>query len=125
WEQVPVLPPELMFLPAWVPLNPYDFACWARQTVVALTIVLTYRPVRPLAFELDELRGPEPWSAPRAKSITDRVLLALDRVLHAYHHRSLSWLRKLALARAERWIADRQEADGSWGGIQPPWVYSL
>ena len=26
---------------------------------------------------------------------------------------------------AERWILDHQEADGSWGGIQPPWVYSL
>jgi len=24
-----------------------------------------------------------------------------------------------------RWIEERQEADGSWGGIQPPWVYSL
>ena len=29
------------------------------------------------------------------------------------------------MARAERWIVRRQEADGSWGGIQPPWVYSL
>ena len=27
--------------------------------------------------------------------------------------------------RAERWIVQRQEADGSWGGIQPPWVYSM
>ena len=30
-----------------------------------------------------------------------------------------------SLGRAERWIIKRQEADGSWGGIQPPWVYSL
>ena len=29
------------------------------------------------------------------------------------------------MRRAERWILQRQEADGSWGGIQPPWVYSL
>jgi squalene-hopene/tetraprenyl-beta-curcumene cyclase len=34
-------------------------------------------------------------------------------------------LRRIAMARAERWIVRRQEADGSWGGIQPPWVYSL
>jgi squalene-hopene/tetraprenyl-beta-curcumene cyclase len=34
-------------------------------------------------------------------------------------------LRRLALARATEWIVRRQEADGSWGGIQPPWVYSL
>jgi len=26
---------------------------------------------------------------------------------------------------AEEWVVKRQEADGSWGGIQPPWVYSL
>ena len=49
----------------------------------------------------------------------------LDRVLHVYERRPLRRLRELALARAERWIVDRQEADGSWGGIQPPWVYSL
>ena len=28
-------------------------------------------------------------------------------------------------ARATEWIVRRQEADGSWGGIQPPWVYSM
>ena len=27
--------------------------------------------------------------------------------------------------RAERWIVERQERDGSWGGIQPPWVWSM
>jgi squalene-hopene/tetraprenyl-beta-curcumene cyclase len=125
WERVPVLPPELMILPPWVPLNAYDFACWARQTVVALTIVLSYRPQRPLPFALDELRGSEPWSRPVPRSMTDRALLALDRVLHAYHHRPVRRLREFALARAERWVVDRQEADGGWGGIQPPWVYSL
>jgi squalene-hopene/tetraprenyl-beta-curcumene cyclase len=125
WEQVPVLPPELILLPSWVPLNAYDFACWARQTVVALTVVLTYRPVRTLPFGLEELRGPDPWSPPKPRSLSDRVLLGLDRVLHVYHRHPIGPLRRLALSRAERWIADRQEADGSWGGIQPPWVYSL
>jgi squalene-hopene/tetraprenyl-beta-curcumene cyclase len=125
WEQVPVLPPELMLLPSWCPLNTYDFACWARQTVVALTVVLTYRPVRLLPFTLGELHGPEPWSPPAPRSLTDRALLALDRFLRAYHRRPQRRLREFALARAERWVVDRQEADGGWGGIQPPWVYSL
>ncbi len=52
-------------------------------------------------------------------------LARLDRLLRAYERRPLAPLRRLALARAERWIVRRQEADGSWGGIQPPWVYSL
>src|SRR5262249_61938402 len=34
-------------------------------------------------------------------------------------------LRRRALRAAERWVVDRQEADGSWGGIQPPWVWSI
>lgn len=29
------------------------------------------------------------------------------------------------MRRAVEWIVARQEADGGWGGIQPPWVYSL
>ena len=33
--------------------------------------------------------------------------------------------RRLAIKKAERWIIAHQEADGSWGGIQPPWVYAL
>jgi squalene-hopene/tetraprenyl-beta-curcumene cyclase len=125
WERVPALPPEMMLLPSWAPLNPYDFACWARQTIVALSVVLSYRPVRPLPFELHELRGRRQWSPPAGGSIAGRALVALDRILHVYERRPMRRLRALSLARAERWIVDRQEADGSWGGIQPPWVYSL
>ena len=125
WEQVPALPPEIVLLPAWVPLNVYDFACWARQTIVALSLVKAHRPVRPLGFELPELRCGEP-SPPRPSgSWHGRLLAGLDRVLRAYERRPIGPLRRLALGRAERWIVRRQEADGSWGGIQPPWVYSL
>ena len=31
WRGVPVLPPEMIFLPRWFPLNIYDFAAWARR----------------------------------------------------------------------------------------------
>ena len=125
WDNIPALPPELMLLPPWVPLNVYDFACWARQTIVALTIVVSQRPARSLPFELDELRGAEPWSRPRAASLRGRTLTAIDRALHLYQRRPVRALREHAAMRAERWIVRRQEADGSWGGIQPPWVYSL
>ncbi len=127
WERVPALPPEVILLPAWVPLNVYDFACWARQTIVALSIVKAHRPARVLPFRLDELRAEAPSSGGGGTELSRRGewLARLDRVLRAYEHRPLRPLRRLALARAERWIVRRQEADGSWGGIQPPWVYSL
>jgi squalene-hopene/tetraprenyl-beta-curcumene cyclase len=125
WEEIPALPPELIFLPRWFPLNPYDFACWARQTIVALTIVRASRPRGRLPFTLDELRtGRRPPPSGR-RSLRSRALARLDGVLRVYERRPIEALRRRALARAERWIVDRQEADGSWGGIQPPWVYSL
>jgi squalene-hopene/tetraprenyl-beta-curcumene cyclase len=125
WERVPALPAEIVLLPSWVPLNVYDFACWARQTIVALAVVTAYRPVRPLGFDLHELHGPEPYQRREPRTRSARWLARLDGVVKAYERRPISPLRRLALARAERWIVRRQEADGSWGGIQPPWVYSL
>jgi squalene-hopene/tetraprenyl-beta-curcumene cyclase len=133
WDRVPALPPEVILLPASVPLNVYDFACWARQTIVALSIVKANRPMRPLPFDLQELHtsstaagGAEPgWRLGNGRLRRAAWLSRLDSLLRAYERRPFAPLRRLALARAERWIVRRQEADGSWGGIQPPWVYSL
>ncbi len=125
WDQLPVLPPELILLPSWVPLNAYDFACWARQTIVPLTVVSTLRPVRPLPFDLPELRsGIQPEEHASVWNAEGRFQL-FDRVLRSYGRRASKRLRRHAMAKAEKWIVARQEADGSWGGIQPPWVYSL
>jgi squalene-hopene/tetraprenyl-beta-curcumene cyclase len=132
WDELPALPPEIVLLPSWVPFNVYDFACWARQTIVAVSLVKAQRPVRTLPFGLEELRPSEldPTGAPSsrpARSFSPIVswLRKLDSALRAYERRPLAPLRRLALGRAERWIVRRQEGDGSWGGIQPPWVYSL
>ncbi|MFY9782930.1 MAG: squalene--hopene cyclase [Acidimicrobiales bacterium] len=125
WSEIPVIPPELMLLPRRVPLNIYDFGCWARQTVAALTVVSAHRPTHPLNFNVSELKSGAP--SPRRKPLATWAgrFQVLDRLLHIYEHRPIQPLRRAALRRAESWIVQRQEADGSWGGIQPPWVYSL
>ncbi|HET7044324.1 MAG TPA: squalene--hopene cyclase, partial [Gaiellaceae bacterium] len=124
WDDVPVIPVEFIFLPPKVPLNIYDYACWARQTIVALAVVSSHRPVRPLPFEIDELRSGLP--PKRCAPFTVGWAFELcDRLLHLYMKRPLGPLRDAARRRAVRWILERQEADGCWGGIQPPWVYSL
>lgn len=121
WDRVPALPPEVILLPPWVPLNVYDFACWARQTIVALSLVKAHRPARRLPFELTELDA----GGADARAERSRALRVLDSVTRFYERHPIRPLQRLAIARAERWIVHRQEADGSWGGIQPPWVYSL
>jgi squalene-hopene/tetraprenyl-beta-curcumene cyclase len=125
WDELPNLPPELIFLPSWFPLNVYDWACWARQTIVPLTIVSTLRPVRSLPFGVDELRSGAAAPLPGRLWTWAGFFQRTDRVLHTYARRPVRPVRRAALHRAAEWILARQEADGCWGGIQPPWVYSL
>ncbi len=131
WDELPVMPPEMIYLPGWFPLNVHDWACWARQTIVPLTIVGSLRPVRPLPFGLAELWPASAGAvAGTASGGWAAFFCGLDRGLHAYQRhgvraRPARAVRTAALRRCAEWIIARQERDGSWGGIQPPWVYSL
>ncbi len=104
WQRMVPIPPELVLLPPSSPFSIYDFSCWARQTFVALAVAQSLRPVRPSDVDL-------------------RAIGALPATTRP--PRRPNRLRRRALAVAERWIRERQEADGSWGGIQPPWVWSI
>ncbi len=129
WEDLPELPPELIFLPKWFPLNLYSFGQWARQTIVPLTVVAAHRPVRPVPFSLDELHAdpavPNPPRPAAPLASWDGFFQRLDRALHAYRRVTIRPLRRTALGVCARWIIERQENDGCWGGIQPPAVYSV
>ncbi|MFQ6117571.1 MAG: squalene--hopene cyclase, partial [Candidatus Bipolaricaulia bacterium] len=130
WEDLPLMPPELMLFPTWFPFNIYEFASWARGTIVPLLIVLAERPTVPIPrwAGLDELY-PEPrrphYPAPRKRGGWGSLFYLADRALRLYERVPWKPLRRRAIEEAERWIIEHQEADGSWGGIQPPWVYSL
>jgi squalene-hopene/tetraprenyl-beta-curcumene cyclase len=104
WQKMVPIPPELVLLPPNAPFSIYDFSCWARQTFVALSVAQSLRPVRPADVDLTAI-GAIPGQT-RAPGRPNR-------------------LRRRAVRVAERWIRERQEADGSWGGIQPPWVWGI
>ncbi|MFE4673928.1 squalene--hopene cyclase [Streptomyces sp. NPDC056723] len=129
WDDLPELPPELIYFPKWMPLNIYDFGCWARQTIVPLTVVSAKRPVRPAPFPLDELHtdahNPNPAKPLAPVASWDGVFERLDKAMHLYRKVAPRRLRKAAMNSAARWIIERQENDGCWGGIQPPAVYSV
>ena len=121
WRELPAVPPEWVLLPGRFPGSIYDLASWARATTVPLSILRTQETVFPLSEpKPDEL--PRGARGPAAGTWGWRVAERLAR-----HYERLPWTptRRLALARAERWVLDHQEADGSWAGIQPPWVYGL
>jgi squalene-hopene/tetraprenyl-beta-curcumene cyclase len=140
WDDLPVIPPEMIYFPAWFPLNVYDWGCWARQTIVPLTIVGSLRPVAALPISLNELQPTGSGHAPRTGAAVkgegaaggpwEAVFNGLDKLLHRYEKRlprlaPARAVRAAAMRRCAEWIIARQEKDGCWGGIQPPWVYSL
>ncbi len=124
WEGVPSMPPELVHLPPQLPLNLYDFACWARGTIAGLLVVISRRPVRALGCSLNELTVPGTEAAMTRVPGSGPFWWA-DKLQKAYERMPVQPGRELSRRRLVKWIVDRQEADGSWGGIQPPWVYSL
>jgi squalene-hopene/tetraprenyl-beta-curcumene cyclase len=133
WEHTPNLPPEMIRLPRWVPFNIYHFASWARATLIPLAVLSARRYVRPLpaARRLDELfsdgREQFDFSLPRRGSRWSwrHFFLTADRALHRLQR--VGWIpgRRGAVAQCLEWIIRHQDADGAWGGIQPPWIYSL
>ena len=99
WRRLAHVPVELILLPANGPLSVYDFACWARQTMVSLSVVEALRPVRPSAIDLSEIGG--------RKTPASGMPRAFPR-------------RRRAIAVAEHWVANGRRPTVRWGGIQPP-----
>ncbi len=127
WNALPVIPPEVIYLPSWFPLNIYDWGCWARQTLVALAVVSSFKPSNPVPFTVEELYAAVPGLPPKGdqKDPWSLAFNALDKALHKVEPRIPARVRRAARRRCADWIIARQEADGCWGGIQPPWVYSI
>ncbi|HEX6508279.1 MAG TPA: squalene--hopene cyclase [Chloroflexota bacterium] len=124
WSGVPSMPPELIYFSSNMPFNLYDFACWARGTIAPLLIVISRRPIRSLRCAVPELVAPGTESS-LTRVPDSGVFWWIDRALKIYD--ALPWQpgRSRARRRLVDWIVEHQEADGGWGGIQPPWVYSL
>lgn len=133
WECIPLLLPEIMLLPNRFAFNIYELSSWARATIVPLTLVMTEKPICPIpeSANIPEL-FPDSFDIKDAKTIKPKALFSwrgifwlIDKLLHSYERLPIKPFRKTAMKRAFNWILDHQEADGSWSGIQPPWVYSL
>ena len=133
YRGVPSAPPEVIFLPKNFYFNIYEFASWSRETLMALTVVLTKKPVfqvpenarvdelfvEPLEgrkYRLGKIGNPFNWRG---------FFLLADRLFKLYEKLPIQPGRERALRKVEAWIVEHQESDGSWGGILLPWIYSL
>ncbi len=134
WRNTPNIPPEIIRFPLWFPFNIYHFACWARATMMPIALLSARRPVRPLPPDrrMDELfpvgRDRFDYSRRRqaqSQSLWQPFFRAVDQGFHGLQDIGATPGREAAIRRCLEWIIRRQDADGSWGGIQPPWIYSV
>ena len=133
WTRTPNLPPEIIYAPRSFPFHISNFASWARATLMPLAVLSALRPVVPLPGNdrLEELfpggREGFDWSFPNApKRLSwEAFFLGVDRVLHVLQSMGCTPGRRVALERVIEWVVRHQDKDGVWGGIQPPWVYSV
>jgi squalene-hopene/tetraprenyl-beta-curcumene cyclase len=112
WTDIPVPAPELIYLPGRYAASRPDRAFWGRPAGVALTIIATLRPSRPLPFKLGELRAGElgPAAAdPRARTRRPALTVA----------------QSAALRKCGQWLIGWQHRSGLPASRRPCWPCSL
>jgi squalene-hopene/tetraprenyl-beta-curcumene cyclase len=132
WDATAAVPVEIALCPNWFPFNIYELGSWARGTLMGLMLLQAARPEKKIDYQRGILelfiepphftkfkqpRGAKRLSLRSVFNIADRGLRFYDR------HRSKS-LRARALNHVENWILEHQEANGSWGGIEPCYLLS-
>lgn len=132
WSIVPAIPPELMLLPKWFPLNLYEMSSWTRGIVVPLAIVFAHKPTWRLpdgvtVTELFKTTGAKPPSFRWDKRFFSwrNCFLALDRSIKACEHLPWKPFRKAALKRARQWMLGRLERSEGLGTIYPAMMNSI
>ncbi|EFA72238.1 squalene-hopene cyclase [Cylindrospermopsis raciborskii CENA303] len=130
WRGLPSLPPWVMLLPDYFPFNIYELSSWARSSTVPLLIVFNRKPVFDIdsPISLDELYAEgidnAQWSLPKNNDWSD-IFTLLDDGFKLAENLNLVPLRDQGIKAAEKWILERQESTGDWGGIIPAMLNSL
>jgi squalene-hopene/tetraprenyl-beta-curcumene cyclase len=130
WRGLPSIPASIMLLPEDFPFTIYEMSSWARGSTVPLLIVFDRQPIFELdtPIRLDELYvegiNNVCYELPRNDDWTD-IFLTLDNALKLADKLNLVPLREEGIAAAEKWVLERQEATGDWGGIIPAMLNSL
>lgn len=135
YSACPAVPPEMMLLPTWGPINIYRMSAWSRTIFVPLSIVWAHRPVRELPPEsgIEELflKPVEEWPPLRCPGAEAEPLIGwesffrnIDRGLKFAENWGVKPLRKRSLLLAEDWMKKRFEKSDGLGAIFPPIIWS-
>ncbi|MEX2172793.1 MAG: squalene--hopene cyclase [Pirellulaceae bacterium] len=137
YDHCPAVPPELVLLPGWSPINLYRMSAWSRTIVVPLAIMWAHRPQRKLAPQRGIrdlfLRDAAEWPALRCPGLADepgwfswdRFFRRADEAIKWLEKKRYRPLRRRALAAAEQWMTSRFAHSDGLGAIFPPIIWSI
>ena len=126
-DHTPSIPPELMLLPGGVI---YQMSSWTRAIVIALAIVHSSNPKRPVptGFTLDEIHLPgKNYALPSDDSwLTIRnTFIQSDRILKLWEKYGVERIRKIAVRKCEHWMVEHLKHSDGLGAIYPPMMYAI
>ncbi|MBC8357051.1 MAG: squalene--hopene cyclase [Planctomycetes bacterium] len=137
FDQCPAVPPEMVLLPSWSPVNVYRISAWSRTIFVPLSIVWAHRPTRKIddGFGIRELflREPSGWPPLLSPGKHSGLAAAAWRTFFRLADSTLKiaerWrvrpLRRHAIDGAENWMLERFKESDGLGAIFPPIVWSV
>ena len=137
YEHCPAVPPELVLLPNWSPINIYRMSAWSRTIVVPLSIMWAHQPLRAIAPArgISELflKAPAEWPPPRCPGLGEergwfsweQFFRRADQTVQWLERRRWRPLRKRALAAAGEWMTSRFAHSDGLGAIFPPIIWSI
>jgi squalene-hopene/tetraprenyl-beta-curcumene cyclase len=132
----PAVPPQMMLLPKWFPVNVYSMSAWSRTIFVPLSIVSALAPVKQLPPEkgIREIfvNPPEKWGPLTAPGKTlsknpfswDRFFRFCNSAMWMCRRFGLTPLRKQGIAKALQWTLEHCEKSDGPGAIYPPIIWA-
>ena len=126
WDRCPAVPPEIILLPKWAPINLHEMSSWTRGIVVPLAIIWASKPQCPVP---EHARIPELFidapAAPSPSGFWKTVFNTTDATLKLLESRRWSPSRAKALKACEAWMVEHFRKSNGIGAIFPPIINSI
>jgi len=127
YSECPAVPPEMVLLPRWFPVNLDRVSAWSRTMIVPLSLMWAFKPVRLIPSERGMAELFVEAARPRSQSSDGWAVFfrGVDRLIKACDAVGLRPLRSRAVMAGRRWMLERFEGSDGLGAIFPPIVWSI